>query len=42
MIEMDQLIIETSQYQPALAQVFQQLAAEFEYGKILIILQTNH
>ena len=42
MIEMDHLIIETGQYQPALAQEFQQLAAEFEYGKILTILQANH
>jgi signal transduction histidine kinase/CheY-like chemotaxis protein len=41
MTEMDQLIAQTSQYQPELAQEFQQLADEFEYGKILTILQ-NH
>jgi CheY-like chemotaxis protein len=41
MLEMDQLITQTSQYQPELAQKFQQLADEFEYGKILTILETS-
>ena len=41
MTEMDRLITQTSQYQPALAQEFQQLADDFEYGKILDILHTN-
>ncbi|MBE2224022.1 MAG: response regulator [Anaerolineae bacterium] len=42
MTEMDHLITQTSQYQPTLAQEFQQLADDFEYGKILDILHTNH
>jgi len=40
MLEMDHLINQTSQHQPKLAQKFQQLADEFEYGKILTILET--
>ena len=39
MLEMDQLIAQTAQYQPNLAQQFQQLADEFEYGKIITILE---
>ncbi len=41
MLEMDQLITQTSHYQPDLAQKFQQLADEFEYGKILTILEAS-
>jgi CheY-like chemotaxis protein len=39
MLDMDHFITETAQYQPTLAQEFQQLADEFEYGKILSILE---
>ena len=41
MTEMDQLINQTRQYQPDLAEKFQLLADEFEYGKILAILKSN-
>ena len=41
MLEMDQLISQTSQYQPDLAQEFRLLADEFEYGKILNILDSS-
>jgi CheY-like chemotaxis protein len=41
MTHMDQLINQTRQYQPELAQEFQLLADEFEYGKILAILKSN-
>lgn len=41
MIEMDQLIGQTRQIQPKLAQEFQLLADEFEYGKILDILRSK-
>jgi signal transduction histidine kinase/CheY-like chemotaxis protein len=41
MIEIDRLITEVNQYQPKLAQEFQQLADEFEYDKILAILNAS-
>lgn len=40
MLEMEHLIRQTNQYQPGLAQEFQRLADEFEYGKILTILKS--
>ena len=40
MLEVERLIAQTNQYHPHLAQHFQLLADEFEYGKILAILKT--